>query len=103
MNESFHGTTLFVPGKGGYQQHLWYAAISNKCYTFEVMDGATKPEIAHAVEEMFGVQVKSVRTINMKKKPKRLGVHTGYKSAWKKAIVTLTEDSKTIAFFDSMN
>lgn len=77
--------------------------VANKCYTFEVMDGATKPEIAHAVEEMFGVQVKSVRTINMKKKPKRLGVHTGYKSAWKKAIVTLTEDSKTIAFFDSMN
>ena len=77
--------------------------VANKRYTFEVMDGATKPEIAHAVEEMFGVKVKSVNTINMKKKPKRLGVHTGYKSAWKKGVVTLTADSKTIAFFDSMN
>ena len=77
--------------------------LASKRYTFEVMDGATKPEIAHAVEEMFGVKVKSVNTINMKKKPKRLGVHTGYKSAWKKAVVTLTADSKTIAFFDSMN
>ena len=77
--------------------------VANKRYTFEVMDGATKPEIAHAVEEMFGVKVKSVNTINMKNKPKRLGVHTGYKSAWKKAVVTLTADSKTIAFFDSMN
>ena len=77
--------------------------VANKCYTFEVMDGATKPEIAHAVEEMFGVKVKSVNTINMKKKTKSMGVHTGYKSAWKKAVVTLTADSKTIAFFDSMN
>ncbi len=77
--------------------------VANKCYTFRVMNGATKPEIAHAVEEMFGVKVKNVRTINMKKKPKRLGVHSGYTSAWKKAIVTLTADSKTIAFFDSMN
>ena len=77
--------------------------VANKCYTFEVMDSATKADIAHAVEEMFGVKVKAVRTINMKKKPARLGVHTGFKSAWKKAIVTLTADSKTIAFFDSMN
>ena len=77
--------------------------VANKCYTFEVMDSATKPEIAHAVEEMFDVKVKSVRTINMKKKPTRYGVHTGFKSAWKKAIVTLTAESKTIAFFDSMN
>ena len=77
--------------------------ITNKCYTFEVQDGATKPEIAHAVEEMFGVKVESVRTINVNKKPKRLGVHAGFKSAWKKAIVTLTAESKTIEFFDSMN
>ena len=47
-------------------------SISAKRYTLEVMRDATKPEIAKAVEEMFGVQVKSVRTINMKKKPKRL-------------------------------
>ena len=39
--------------------------VANKRYTFEVMDSATKPEIAHAVEEMFGVKVKSVNTINV--------------------------------------
>ena len=77
--------------------------LDAKKYVFKVQSRATKADIAHAVEEMFGVEVKSVRTINMKKKPKRLGVHTGFKSAWKKAIVTLTADSKTIAFFDSMN
>lgn len=76
--------------------------VANKCYTFEVMDCATKADIAHAVEEMFGVEVKSVRTINMKKKPKRLGVHEGYTSEWKKAIVQLTEDSETIEFFEGM-
>ena len=52
---------------------------------------------------MFGVEVASVNTINVKKKAKRLGVHAGYTSAWKKAIVTLKPSSKTIAFFDSMN
>ena len=77
--------------------------IAAKCYTFEVERSATKADIATAVEKMFGVKVASVNTINMKKKPKRLGVHMGYTSEWKKAIVTLTEESKTIAFFDSMN
>ena len=46
--------------------------------------------------------VLDVNTINMKKKPKRMGVHAGYTSEWKKAIVTLTADSKTIEFFDGM-
>ena len=77
--------------------------VANKTYTFKVAKNATKPEIAHAVEAMFGVKVDSVKTINVKKKPKRLGVHAGFKSAWKKAIVTLTAESKTIEFFDSMN
>ena len=76
---------------------------SEKKYVFEVMKSATKPEIAKAVETVFeGTKVASVNTINMKKKPKRLGVHFGYTSEWKKAIVTLTEDSKTIEFFDGM-
>lgn len=52
---------------------------------------------------MFGVEVASVNTISMKKKPKRLGVHAGYRGEWKKAIVALKPSSKTIAFFDSMN
>lgn len=79
------------------------SAISRKCYTFEVAKDATKPEIAKAVEEMFGVEVASVNTLNMKKKPKRVGYHVGFTSEWKKAIVTLTEGSKSIAFFDSLN
>ena len=78
------------------------ARIADKTYTFEVMKSATKPEIASAVEELFKVKVADVNTINMKKKPRRVGVHAGYKKAWKKAIVTLTEDSKTIEFFDGM-
>ena len=77
--------------------------IADKKYTFKVATDATKPEIAKAVEELFGVKVASVNVISMKKKPKRLGVHFGYTSEWKKAIVTLTADSKTIEFFDGLN
>ena len=77
--------------------------IAEKKYTFQVAKDATKPEIARAVEEMFKVEVLSVNTINMKKKPKRLGVHFGYTSEWKKAIVTLKPDSKTIEFFEALN
>ena len=77
--------------------------IADKKYTFKVAKNATKPEIANAVEELFGVKVATVNTISMKKKPKRLGVHFGYTSDWKKAIVTLTADSKTIEFFDGLN
>ena len=77
--------------------------ISEKRYVFKVAKDANKPEIAAAVEAMFDVKVAEVNTINMKKKPKRLGVHAGYTGEWKKAIVTLTEDSKGIAFFESLN
>ena len=77
--------------------------LADKKYTFKVQANATKPEIAKAVEAMFGVKVACVNTINMKKKPKRLGVHFGYTSEWKKAVVTLTADSKTIEFFDGLN
>ena len=77
--------------------------IESKKYTFEVAAGATKPEIAKAVEELFKVEVLSVNTISMKKKPKRLGVHFGYTSEWKKAVVTLKPESKTIEFFEGLN
>ena len=79
--------------------------MSQKKYVFEVRKDATKPEIAKAVEEVFGSKVKvaCVRTINMKKKPKRLGVHFGYTSEWKKAIVTLAADSAEIEFFEGLN
>ncbi|MFA6947385.1 MAG: 50S ribosomal protein L23 [Eubacteriales bacterium] len=79
------------------------AGIEAKRYVFEVAKSATKPEIAAAVTELFKVSVADVNTINMKKKPKRLGVHAGYTGEWKKAIVTLKPDSKTIEFFDGMN
>ena len=78
--------------------------VAEKRYSFEVAKSATKADIAHAVEAMFKkTKVAKVNIINMKKKPKRYGVHFGYTSEWKKAIVTLTEDSAPIAFFDSMN
>ena len=78
--------------------------VAAKCYSFEVAKSATKAEIAEAVEAMFKkTKVVKVNTINMKKKPKRDGVHFGYTSEWKKAVVTLSEDSAPIAFFDSMN
>ena len=77
--------------------------VGEKRYSFEVQKSATKAEIAAAVEAMFKkTKVVKVNTINMKKKPKRYGVHFGYTSEWKKAIVTLTADSKTIEFFEGM-
>ena len=78
------------------------ARLAEKKYTFEVADGATKVEIKKAVEEIFKVKVDKVNTISMKAKNKRVGYHFGKTSEWKKAIVTLTADSKTIEFFDSM-
>ena len=60
-------------------------------------------EFGHfSTAKLFKVKVADVNTINMKKKPRRVGVHAGFKKAWKKAIVTLTEDSNTIEFFDGM-
>ena len=78
--------------------------VANKVYTFEVQKSATKAEVANAVETMFKkTKVVKVNIINMKKKPKRYGVHFGYTGEWKKAVVTLSEDSAPIAFFESMN
>ena len=77
--------------------------ISAKRYTFKVAMDATKPEIAAAVEELFNVEVASVNTMIMKKKPKRMGYHYGYTSEWKKAIVTLKDGSKEIEFFNGLN
>ena len=78
--------------------------MADKKYAFKVLKSATKPEIANAVETMFkGVKVADVNTINMKSKPKRLGVHAGRTATWKKAIVTLAADSKPIEFFEGLN
>ena len=79
-----------------------YADLAEKKYTFRVDDRANKIEIAKAVEEIFGVKVAKVNTISMKGRKRRMGRHEGYTSDWKKAVVTLTPDSKTIEFFDGM-
>ena len=78
------------------------ARLAEKKYTFEVASGVSKVDIKKAVEEIFKVKVDKVNTISMKAKNKRVGYHFGKTSEWKKAIVTLTADSKTIEFFDSM-
>ena len=78
------------------------ARLADKKYTFKVASDANKIEIKKAVEEIFKVSVAKVNTISVKAKNKRVGYHFGKTSEWKKAIVTLTPDSKTIEFFDSM-
>ena len=75
---------------------------ADKKYTFEVAKDATKPEIKTAVEKLFGVKVEKVNTINCKGHLRRYGRFEGYTKAWKKAVVSLTEESKTIEFFDGM-
>ena len=76
--------------------------MQDKKYTFKVAKDANKIEIKKAIEEIFGVEVEKVTTIKMPKKPKRLGMYYGHSGEWKKAIVKLTEASKTIEFFDSL-
>lgn len=71
-------------------------------YTFEVSKKANKSEIKKAVESIFNVKVEKVNTMNVLGKIKRMGVHSGRRPSWKKAVVTLTEDSKTIEFFEGM-
>ena len=79
------------------------AGTADKKYTFYVATSANKIEIAKAVEEIFGVKVAKVNTLNMQGKAKRTGrFPAGRRANWKKAMVTLTEDSKTIEFFEGM-
>ncbi len=80
------------------------ARIADKRYTFMVAPEATKPQIARAVEAAFkGAKVKKVNTMHVKGKPRRVGYHIGKTARRKKAIVTLTEDSKPIEFFEGMS
>lgn len=73
-----------------------------KKYTFKVAKDANKAEIKAAIEEVFGVKVAKVNTMNCKGHLRRYGRFQGYTPSWKKAIVTLTEDSDTIDFFDGL-
>ena len=76
--------------------------IANKVYTFKVAVNANKTEIKKAVETIFGVKVEKVNTLRYDGKQKRVGVHVGKTTSYKKAVVTLTEDSKAIEFFNGM-
>ncbi|MCM1150362.1 MAG: 50S ribosomal protein L23 [Butyricicoccus sp.] len=74
-----------------------------KKYVFEVAKDATKVEVAKAIEEIFGVRVIKVTTINVKGKEKRVGANpAGCTKSWKKAVVKLSEDSKNIEIFENM-
>ena len=75
----------------------------DKKYTFEVAKSANKIEIAKACEELFKVKVAKVNTVSVRGKFRRQGQNNGgYTKNWKKAIVTLTQDSKSIEFFEGM-
>ena len=74
----------------------------NKKYTFKVAVDANKTEVKAAVEEIFGVDVAKVNIMNVVGKKKRMGRYEGMTAASKKAIVTLTADSKEIEFFQSL-
>ena len=77
--------------------------IMVKKYTFKVAKDANKIEIAKAIETVFpGTKVLKVNTMNVRGHERRQGIHSGYTPSWKKAIVTLTEDSKEIEFFNDM-
>ncbi|MBQ4443307.1 MAG: 50S ribosomal protein L23 [Clostridia bacterium] len=80
-----------------------FDGIASKRYTFIVAPQANKTEIKKAVEEVFGVKVAKVNTVNYQGKMKRRGATQGRRPGYKKAIVTLTEDSKSIEYFESLN
>ncbi|MCP3764443.1 50S ribosomal protein L23 [Domibacillus sp. A3M-37] len=77
------------------------AVMAEKKYTFEVDVRANKTQVKTAVEAIFGVKVKNVNVMNYKGKFKRMGRHAGYTNKRRKAIVTLTQDSKEIELFEA--
>ncbi len=76
--------------------------LADRKYTFKVAMDANKIQIKKAVEEVFGVKVEKITTARVLGKIKRMGATSGKRADWKKAIVKLTADSKTIEFFDGM-
>jgi large subunit ribosomal protein L23 len=76
---------------------------ADRKYTFQVAKDANKIEIAKAVEELFGVEVCKVNTISVRGKFRRQGRVGGFTASSKKAVITLTEKSKGIEFFEGMN
>ena len=80
-----------------------YEGIKDKKYVFVVKKDANKTQIKLAVEEIFGVKVEKVNTAIVGGKLKRQGKYEGYTPDYKKAIVQLKKDSKSIDFFDSLS
>ncbi|MBQ1862086.1 MAG: 50S ribosomal protein L23 [Clostridia bacterium] len=83
-------------------EHSMDIMRSQRKYTFVVAQDANKIEIKKAVEEIFKVKVSDVNTMHLSGKNRRRGLTSGKTAKAKRAIVTLTEDSKTIEFFDSL-
>lgn len=75
---------------------------AEKKYTFKVATDANKTQVKLAIEEIFGVEVKKVNIMNYDGKVKRMGRTQGKTAAYKKAIVTLTDNSKEIKFFQGL-
>ena len=95
-----NGSTGYHHSSGHYRKkHVRHGFQE---YTFEVCKDANKIEIAKAVEELFGVKVSKVNTLHVRGHMRRQGRYEGYTPSWKKAVVTLKEDSKPIEFFEGM-
>ena len=75
---------------------------ANKKYTFKVAKESNKTEVRKAIEEIFGVSVAKVNIMNVNGKTKRMGRYVGKTASYKKAIVTLTADSKEIEIFQGL-
>jgi large subunit ribosomal protein L23 len=75
-----------------------YALMADGKYTFRVHDRAHKTQIAQAIEEIFEVHVREVRTAKVRSKPKRRGLHNGRSRSWKKAIVKLAPGERIELF-----
>ncbi len=76
--------------------------MAERKYAFKVDRNANKTEIKKAIEKIFDVKVEKTNTLNMTGKVKRMGKNEGKRANWKKAIITLSEDSKEIEFFEGM-
>jgi large subunit ribosomal protein L23 len=76
-----------------------YSQIADRKYTFKVNKNAHKTQIRQAVEQLFDVHVTSVNITKVQQKPKRRGLHKGYRPGYKKAIVQVRE-GETIPIFE---
>ena len=76
--------------------------VANRKYTFKVAVNANKTEVKHAIEDIFDVEVAKVNIMNVNGKLKRMGRNVGRTASYKKAIVTLTENSKEIEIFQGL-